>query len=276
MTGISLVTLFLTQTDKIILSKMLSLEHFAYYTLAWTVCALILQLIAPIDAAVYPTFARLVAVRDDTRLVGMYHAACQFQAVLLISATVTLALFGVTALMLWSRDPVLTANVAPILAVLAVGKCLNGFMHLPYMLQLAHGWTSLAFYTNTVATLALVPLMIVLTDRYRGVGGAIAWVILNGGYVLIAAQIQYRRILPHEKRDWYVRDIGMPTLAALAVAGPGRLLMPVDLPLAGAAAYAAVIGGASFLSATIAAEHPRTKLLGWMQLLRRKAALRIS
>jgi O-antigen/teichoic acid export membrane protein len=272
MTAISLVVLLLTQTDKIILSKMLSLEYFAYYTLAWTVSYVILRFIGPIDAAVYPTLTRMVAQGDETGLTEVYHKSCQTQAVLMVPATLVLVLFGDAVLMIWSGDPQLTANTGPILSILAVGTCLNGFMHLPYLTQLAYGWTSLAFYQNLASVIVLIPLMVLFTQAYQGIGAAYVWVILNAGYVLISMHIMHRRILPGVKWDWYIRDIAAPTLAALVVALAAKLIMPDGLALPALAAYVLTVAGLAFLAAVLATKFPRSKLFEAARLLQRRAA----
>ena len=52
-------------------------------------------------------------------------------------------------------------------------------MHIPYLAQLAYGWTSLAFYQNLISVIILVPLMVLFTQSYQGIGAAYVWVILN-------------------------------------------------------------------------------------------------
>ncbi len=268
MTGISVVVLLLTQTDKIILSKMLSLELFGYYVLAWTVSATLLRIIDPIDSAVYPTLTRLVAQKNEQQLRNLYHRSCQMQIVLLVPASLVLVLFGDAVLTVWSGDPAIVRNTGPILSIIAIGTCLNGFMHIPYLAQLAYGWTSLAFYQNVISVVILVPLMVLFTQSYQGVGAAYVWVILNAGYVLIAIQVMHRRILTQEKWDWYIYDVGVPTLAALLTASGCRAIMPPQLSTVNQTAYILIAAGFSCLTAVLAAPFPREKLLeaGWIML----------
>ena len=64
-----------------------------------------------------------------------------------------------------------------------------------------------------------------LTIRYGLIGGAIAWVVLNSGYVLISISIMHTRLLKEEKWRWYLKDVGLPLIASLIIAGLGRLFM---------------------------------------------------
>ena len=261
MTGIALTSVLLSQTDKIILSKMLSLEQFGYYVLAWTVSTLLLRIVDPIDSAVYPTLNRLVARENDPELCHVYHKSCQTQVVLLVPAALVLILFGDAVLTVWSGDSAIVRNTGPILRILAIGMCLNGYMHMPYYVQLAHGWTSLFLYQNLISLILLVPLLVILTRVHQGIGAAYVWVILNAGYVLVVIHIMHHRILRGEQRQWYVRDVGLPTVAALLVAFASRMIMPVHMPIVLSALYVGAAGCLCFLVAAFVAPFPKSKLL---------------
>jgi O-antigen/teichoic acid export membrane protein len=259
-TGISAAVLLLTQTDKIILSKMLTLEQFGYYMLAWTVSAALLSIIIPIESAVYPTLTRHVAEEDPHKATEIYHKSCQIQAVLLVPAALVLILFGDVVLDVWSGNPGIVQNVTPILSILAVGTCLNGFMHMPYLAQLAYGWTSLAFYQNVVSVILLVPVMVLLTMSYQASGAAYAWVILNAGYFVIVIHVMHRRLLRNIKWEWYLYDVGLPAITAGGVALASRMLMPGQItPFL--TLYVGAVGVLCLLSAALVAQFPRTMLL---------------
>ncbi|MGO9566338.1 MAG: lipopolysaccharide biosynthesis protein [Desulfomonilaceae bacterium] len=261
MTGISVVVLLLTQTDKIILSKMLSLELFGYYMLAWTVTATLVRIMEPIDSAVYPTLTRLVAEKNEQELRKLYHKSCQMQIALLVPASLILILFGDAVLVVWSGDPAIVHNTGPLLSALAIGTCLNGFIHIPYYTQLAYGWTSLTFYQFLISLIILIPLMVLFTHLWGGIGAAYVWVILNSGYLLIAIQIMHRRILTQEKWDWYIHDVGLPSMATLITALACRMIMPQGLPAFWLALYLAIVGGLCFLAAVCVAPSLRAGLM---------------
>lgn len=262
MAGISATILLLNQTDKIVLSKVLSLEQFGYYMLAWTVAATLLRVIEPVDAAVYPTLTRLVARKDEQELSKVYHKSCQMQIALLVPAAMTLALFANAVLTVWSGSAELVRSTGPIVSVLAIGMFLNSLMHIPYYTQLAHGWTSLAFYQNLISVGVLVPLMITIAYAYQGIGAAYVWAFVQAGCVLIAIPIMHRRILRNAKWDWYVYDVGLPTAAALAVALAGSIIVPSNLQRLSLALYIGTVAGLCFIAAVIAAPMARIRLFG--------------
>lgn len=229
MLGINLLALLLTQVDKTLLSTLLPLTEFGYYTLAATVAGALFMLIGPVTQAFYPKFCEMHACGNTAGLSESYHKGAQLISVSAGSAAVVLIFFSETFLRLWTQDFILAERVAPLLSVLIFGNLLNGLMWIPYQTQLAYGWTTLTLYTNFVAVILIIPLIIILTPRYGAVGAAWVWVALNAGYVFLTAQLMYRRILPKEKWRWYKLDVFAPLLpAALAVFALSKLTEPLQ------------------------------------------------
>ena len=66
MSGIAILSLILTNLDKVILSKILPLEKFGYYSLAASVVAGLYYITGSVFSAFFPHFSKLVALRRDT------------------------------------------------------------------------------------------------------------------------------------------------------------------------------------------------------------------
>jgi O-antigen/teichoic acid export membrane protein len=228
LTGISFLSVLLTQMDKIILSKLLTLEAFGYYTLATVVASSLYMIITPIFTALFPKLSQMVVRDANEELSRFYHHSCQLMSVILLPVAIVVALFSKDILLVWVRDQQIVAQSYILVSLLVIGTALNGLMTIPYALQLAYGWTKLAFYQNLAAVLLLGPLMFWVTRQYGAVGAAVIWIMLNVGYVLIGIQVMHNRLLRGEKLRWYVQDVGLPMLATLAVAIIGRWLFPVQ------------------------------------------------
>lgn len=229
MTSISVFGIILRQTDKIILSKMLSLEMFGYYTLATVVASVLYSFIYPVIFALFPRFSQMVSLHDQIGLKKLYHKSCQLMSVIILPVAIVVSFFSSEILLLWTGDPLTVANTHSIVSILIIGTALNGLMNLPYSLQLAHAWTKLALYTNLIACLVMVPLIYFLVIHYGALGAASAWVILNTGYVLISIQIMHSRLLKGEQWRWYFNDVAVPLLSALIIATFWRLLIPSEM-----------------------------------------------
>lgn len=225
-TGITLVTMLLTQLDKIILSKMLSLESFGYYMLAFNIANNLNIFVTPIYSALFPKFTQLVSAGDIGQLTSFYHKGTRLLATLMLPVVMTLVVFSNEILELWLNDPVVSQNTQSIFVLLLIGTAMNSLMVLPYALQLAHGWTRFSIYKNLIASVLLVPLLLVLVDWYQGVGAAVVWLILNLGYLMIEVPIMHKRLLKNEMQSWYVLDIIKPLFLISVVVFCFNMVMP--------------------------------------------------
>lgn len=218
MMGIAVLSLLLTQLDKLLLSRLVDLKAFGYYTLAAMVAATIYMVIAPITQAVYPRLVEMHAAGKQTDLVSLYHHSAQFVTVITAPVVVLLSLHAESVVFVWSGDMELARHVGPVLAILSIGAFLNGLMHIPYQLQLSHGWVSFALRVNIIAVICMVPAIIWSVSRYGTLGAAYCWLALNAGYALIGVQFMHRRLLTHEKWRWYFYDVLLPIVGAFACA----------------------------------------------------------
>lgn len=217
MMGITFLALLLTQVDKVLLSRLLSLESFGYYMLAATVASVLYMVVGPITAAIYPRMVELSTQDNQTALVSVYHQGAQLITILIAPAVMLLSFFAEGIMFMWSGSVNLAENTAPILSALALGTFLNALMGMPYQCQLAHAWTSLPIKMNLVAVVVLIPAIFWVVPRYGALGAAWIWVALNAGYVLIGIQFMHRKLLPKEKWRWYFYDLLLPISGAIGV-----------------------------------------------------------
>jgi len=226
MTGITLIGLILTQTDKVILSRMLNLEAFGYYGLAVTVASMAIgMVVSSIGHVVFPQFSRLVSLGDENVLCEFYHRSCQIMSAFVFPIMSMLAFFSYDIMLIWIEKEEVAANTYLLLSLVAVGNGLNGLIWLPHSLQLAYGWTKLTFYLNVVTIIFLIPLMAFGTYKYGAAGGASVWVMINASYFFTSIQIMHRRILKGEQWRWYFEDLAIPFMTAVLVAGTGKLIL---------------------------------------------------
>lgn len=229
MLGIALLSVLLTQVDKTLLSTLLPLEQFAHYTLAAMLTATLYMFVAPITTAFYPRMTQLVGSKDSVALVETYHRGSQLIAVAISPAALILIVFTDRILILWTGNPELTAHVAPILRLLAIGTLLHAMMWMPYHLQLAHGWTTLSIKINVVAVAILVPAILFLVPIYGPIASATAWLTLNIGYIIFGTKLMHKKLFPRERGRWLLQDVGLPLLVSGVVGIALNFLVPSNL-----------------------------------------------
>ncbi len=264
MMTITFLAFLLTQVDKILLSRLLTLEAFGYYALAWTVASGIYMLPGPVTVAFYPRFTELVARADVAALVAAYHKSAQLVTVLMGTAAIVLIVFGDVVILLWTSNPALTRQVVPLVAVLSLGTLFNGLMWIPYQTQLAYGWTGLTVKVNFFAVAVIVPAILWATPKYGAIGAAWVWVGLNAGYVTIAIYFMHRRLLPTEKWRWYWQDVAMPLISATATAALLRWATPSFSSILAQLISLLISAGVVLAAAALAAQAVRQQLVRYL------------
>lgn len=225
---VTFLAILLTQVDKVLISRLLPLESFGYYTLAATVAGVIYIVIAPITTAFYPRLVELLIQGNQAALITAYHQGSQLITLLIAPSVMLLSFFPEVAVFMWSGNITLAENVAPILSIFVLGVFLNGLMHMPAQLQLAYGWVSLGIKSNMIAVVVLIPAIFWVVPRYGAIGAAWIWVVLNAGYVLITMQFMHRKLLAREKLRWYFSDVILPTSGSIGVMLLAKLYQPAS------------------------------------------------
>lgn len=206
----SSVWVLVTQTDKLVLSKLLPLADYGYFTLAVLAASGVLMISGPVSGALMPRMARLHAEDDEKGLIALYRRASRMVAVIAIPACLVLALFAEQVLWVWTGDAHASEHAAPILRSYALG---NGFLAMsafPYYLQFAKGDLKLHLIGNVIFVLLLVPSLFWATLRYGAEGAGHAWLCANALYFFFWVPLVHRRFIKGFHCKWLVCDLGAP------------------------------------------------------------------
>jgi len=261
MSGITACALILTQSDKVILSKLFNLKLFGYYTLAGMFGVGLSMTVGSVFNTVFPRFSALVAAGNEEALKHLYHRCTQLMAVLILPLAAVLALFSTDILQFWTRNTEVARNAGPIASVLVVGTAINGLMNLPYALQLANGWTSLNLWLSIFLTLTLVPAIWFMATHYGPVGAASVWIALNCCSMAISVPLMHRRLLKGEMVRWFTEDVGLALAAVFVVVGSARALIVSPLRPLMAVAILPIVLLSALLAGAFAAPQIRNLLL---------------
>lgn len=215
MMGMTITASILRQADKIVLSKMLPLEVFGYYTIAWTVAQTpISVLTTPVYQAVFPRLTQEASQGNVKETSELYHRSSQLVTALSAPATLVLSFFAAGVLHVWLGNKPGLEYTAKMLQILVIGHGLMGILTIPSALQLAYGWTSLGFYVNIGQIMFIIPLMVALVHFFGAIGACVTWVLLNIVVLLVYMRLLHNRYLKDELRQWYLGDVALPSTAA--------------------------------------------------------------
>ena len=217
-TGIAATGLVLMQLDRVLLSRLVPLDRFGHYALAFTAASLPILVSGALKDAVYPRFSILVAQRRLLELSEAYHAACRTQSVVVLPISVVIAVYSDVLVRIWTGDEALSAAVHPLVRILVVGTTLVSVLNLPFALQLAFGWTRLSLWSNILSMPPLIVLIFVLTYKYGVLGASAVWTAVFGIQLLVTLPVMHRHLLPGELFRWYRESIAIPGVTCVCIA----------------------------------------------------------
>lgn len=203
----SSVWVLVTQTDKLVLSKLLPLADYGYFTLAVLVASGVMVISGPISGAIMPRMVKLEAEGDHAGLIRIYRQSTQLVAVIAGAASITVAFFAEPLLWAWTGDKELAHQAAPILVLYALGNGILAVSAFPYYLQYAKGDLRLHLIGNAIFVVLLIPSIIWAANQYGGVGVGYVWLAMNVIYFVAWVPLVHSRFEPGLNKPWFVKDV---------------------------------------------------------------------
>ena len=224
----ALLGIFLTQLDKVVLSSMLSLKMYGYYSIATTVASVVWMIIIPFNTALFPSLVQLYEKKDMIQLRNLLHKSTQWMSLILFPVCAILIIFSSQILSLWMNDPLITKNSHLIVSLLVFGTMLNGVASIPANCAQAFGWPLLLTYTNLLQVFIIIPLTIFMVNWFNVIGAGIVWIIVNSIYVVFMTPIFFGRFFKGELVKWYLKDIIFPVIVVFLLCIVSFLMLPKD------------------------------------------------
>lgn len=213
----SSVWVFVTQTDKLVLSKVLPLAQYAHFALAVLVASGVSVISGPISGALLPRLTKLAAEQDNSNLVALYRKATQLVCAIAVPAALVMAFFPYQVLWAWTGNVEIAQSAAPVLRLYALGNGILALGAFPYYLQFAKGDLKLHMIGNALFVLLLIPSLIAAASKYGMTGAGYAWLAANAVYFLLWVPLVHKRLAPGLHVKWLLHDVGAPAAVCVLV-----------------------------------------------------------
>ncbi|NJC09944.1 oligosaccharide flippase family protein [Polymorphobacter fuscus] len=194
MGAISVLALIISQLDRLMASKLLPLDQFGYYSLAYNTAAVATIASAAISSAMLPSFSALQAPSDRAAILRRYADANRVILYVMGLATFPLIFFGDAILRLWI-GPAAAQGAYPAMAILALAFWVNGIVSNPYNIAVAMGRPDIPLRVSAFSAVPYAVLLWVGIGRYGGPGAAGGWLILMVAYVAALIPVVHARLL---------------------------------------------------------------------------------
>jgi O-antigen/teichoic acid export membrane protein len=168
------IAIILSQSDKLILSRIVTLEDFSLYTISWTVASALSLLVSPIISVYSPKITALISNKENKALIKNFKLLSQLTNILTLSPAVVLIFFSKQALFVWTGNPFISDNAAPILSVLVIGMLLINCSYPSLTLLYSKNKIKEIIILNLIS-LIFIPFQIFAIKYYGLAGAAYIW-----------------------------------------------------------------------------------------------------
>lgn len=219
MTLITAMSIVMNQADKMILSRMVSLEMLGFYMLAWTIASGLSRVGTPLIQAFSPRFTELFSRADDKALANQLRLASQLMSVLILPPVAFIVFFSEPILFAWTGDQAIAKSTAPILAFMVVGTALCNSSYPALSILYSKKQLRPAVVTNLVSMIILLPLLVFAVIQFNVMGAVFIWGLYGLFLYMVFQAYGLRGIHQEGLISSIIRDFIVPCLVSLAVAG---------------------------------------------------------
>nr|WP_152529084.1 oligosaccharide flippase family protein [Stutzerimonas azotifigens] len=207
--GLSLTTLLsivLTQLDKVLLSNLLLLREYGYFSLVALIATGLTTLANPLVQTLLPRLTLLTAEGRVADMQALYLNANRFICSILFPLAGVIAFHARDLLFAWSGDAQAAQWSAAILPWYAAGSALLAVGAFQFYLQYAYGRLRMHIWYSLVSTAISIPVVAYAAFSAGALGAALAWFFLRLATLAIWPTIVHRRFAPELQGPW-MRDL---------------------------------------------------------------------
>ena len=174
----SVLAMVHSQSDKLLLSKLMPIGALGTYGFVATLVAGVARVTASIMQAAFPAFSHLHAQLDHAGLIRQYRKVQALTVAMTPPMFAALVFAGMPVLTYVFDAGVARSLMAP-LVLLSIGSYMNATLSTPYTLSVAVGRPQIAVRQNLLALVIVLPVAVVLVYRFGLVGAAASWVVYH-------------------------------------------------------------------------------------------------
>lgn len=223
------VWVLITQTDKLILSGILTLSEFGYFGLVALLAGGVASLSGPIAQAIMPRMTLLIGQGNRPEMLSLYRQASQVVTVITLSISLILGLYAQAFIFAWTGDSDAANWGSNVLIWFALGNGILAISAFQYYLQNAFGQLKLHVIGSTLSGLIQVPIIYFASVNYGAEGAGFSWFSFRLIWFLGWTPIVHHHFAPGLHKNWLLEDIMPIAVITIALAFMLSVVFPLDL-----------------------------------------------
>jgi O-antigen/teichoic acid export membrane protein len=177
--SLTLIWVMANQVDKLILTRLISLQDFGYFSVVSSLSAGILLLGAPVANAVMPNLSRFIKSNNHEESQRIYFMASKLVSIVGFPVAFTLVALPEHALFLFVNNVNIANDFSKILQCYSIGSFFLLMSGMTFLLKQSSGDLSKNIKQNIYYLLTIVILMLTATRLLGLEGAAYAWLTSN-------------------------------------------------------------------------------------------------
>ena len=223
MNALSLMAIIIIQMDRLMISKLDSLEILGYYNFAYMAVSGLGLVLSAINSSVVPWLASSLQVKPEINLLDRYEKSALLILLVVGFFASAMIFYPYLLLSMWV-DQVAALNSYKIFLLLALGSWISAINANLYNVAIASGKPYWHLRINAILIVPYSLALYFLIVNYGGIGAASGWILLNVLYMLFLSKPISVNILGINTSE-LVKAIILPSLAvALISYGPLKLI----------------------------------------------------
>lgn len=201
------VWVFITQLDKLFLSKILSLSEYGYFTLVATICSGLVLLSSPINKAILPRMTVLVNDNKYDQAHGLYKRATRLLVSISMPVVFVIVCFPAEVVYVWTGNEEATRWAAQVMPIFVLGNGILVLASFQYYLQYAYGQLRYHVIYNTVVAIVSVPAIIYAAFQYGVLGVGWVWLVFRFVSFMVWTPFVHNKLAPGLQKGWLFVDV---------------------------------------------------------------------
>lgn len=205
----SAIWTFISQIDRLVLSKTLPLSTYGAFTVVATAATGIVMLSSPIIQAIVPRMTGMKSSGEhgDRPMHDLYRWTTQAVSIFMAPLSITIAMYPTQLIWAWTQNSHIGEQMWLVMTLYALGSGIQAICGLLYNLQYVSGNLSLHMKGFAVFAIVLIPVNILAAVWYGALGTGVVWLGENVFYLLVWALIVHRKFAPGIHLPWLTRDV---------------------------------------------------------------------
>ncbi len=205
----SVIWVLVTQVDKLILSKYISLDEYGYFSLAIVIANGLFVLGNAIGAAIMPRMTIYNEQGKNKELDRIYFLSVEIVLIIVVPISAMLVFYGENILYLWTNDASAATKASGIMKWYVLGNVMVSMGAFAYYLQYARGNLKLHVKGNLIYAGALIPAQIYVASHFGPVYTGILWFVANLLIVVLWLGVIHKKFLPGKHLFWLWGNLKM-------------------------------------------------------------------